>query len=725
LTFMNDKCAGGTGATLDKIFSKIGITTEEAAAVTVLDKNVHHIAAKCGVFAETDVVGLLKNGVDREEIVVSLCTAIAKQNLEVLVRGNILHDRVILLGGPHTYLKCFPDIWRTYIPQTWEQHGYTPRHGDALNELIYVPEDAQYFAALGAVLFGRESRELFATIHREERPDTYRFESLAKLDHYIEEGRMAQMMASGAVKEGLVSSDDEVSQFSAKYAIPPFEQPLFSPDSTIDCFIGIDGGSTSSKLVVIDSKGTLIYRDYVLSRGNPIADVRDMFVAMREWCRKNRVTFAVGGTGVTGYASEILKTAFSLDTAVVETVAHMKSANATYGDVDVICDVGGQDIKVLFMKHGRVVDFKLNTQCSAGNGYFLQAMAEQFGIPIEEYASHAFRARKAPAFNYGCAVFMEQDRVNFQQLGWTNDEIMAGLALVLPLNIWNYVVQEPHIARFGKRFVLQGGTQKNLAAVKSQVDYITSRVDGADVFVHKYADICGAVGAALEVRDTASATPSAFVGIDNAATVTFTTRNDQTTRCTFCTNRCHRTFIDITVAKRNPIRFISGYGCEKGAADTAEQMREARSQRERIARLVPNLVKHSSETVFEEYPFEPLPPKGSPVDNVGYVSSRLAKPRRDGFRRSGDTAAARRAQMVVGIPRLLNLYLYAPFFSTYFRTLGVKEVVWSDYTSRKLWEAGNKWGAIDPCFPAKVAPAHIHNLLQKKITHLPMRPTMG
>ena len=147
----------------------------------------------------------------------------------------------------------------------------------------------------------------------------------------------------------------------------------------------------------------------------------------------------------------------------------MRAAKEYYGDVDVICDVGGQDIKVLFLKHGRVVDFKLNTQCSAGNGYMLQTMAEQFDVPVEEYADRAFKARKAPAFNYGCAVFMEQDRVNFQQLGWAEEEFMAGLALVLPKNIWNYVVQEPHIARFGKRIVLQGGTQKNLAAVKAQV----------------------------------------------------------------------------------------------------------------------------------------------------------------------------------------------------------------------------------------------------------------
>ena len=145
-----------------------------------------------------------------------------------------------------------------------------------------------------------------------------------------------------------------------------------------------------------------------------------------------QITFEILGCGVTGYAADILQQAFNIDVSVVETVAHLKSARYFPGDTDIICDVGGQDIKVLFMKHNRVTDIKLNTQCSAGNGYFLQNMAVQFGIAPEKFADAAFSATKAPSFNYGCAVFMEQDKVNFQQLGWSKEEIMAGLAAVLP-----------------------------------------------------------------------------------------------------------------------------------------------------------------------------------------------------------------------------------------------------------------------------------------------------
>jgi predicted nucleotide-binding protein (sugar kinase/HSP70/actin superfamily) len=401
----------------------------------------------------------------------------------------------------------------------------------------------------------------------------------------------------------------------------------------------------------------------------------------------------------------------------------MRSAVAYYGDIDIICDIGGQDIKVLFMKHGRVVDFNLNTQCSAGNGYFLQNMAEQFGIPIEYYADFAFSAQKAPAFNYGCAVFMEQDKVHFQQLGFSKEEIMAGLALVLPLNIWNYVVQETNLSRLGRRILLQGGTQKNLAAVKAQVDFIKNRVSDATVLVHKYADISGAIGAAIEVREHQLGHRSKFIGIENASKLEFESTNNESTRCHFCGNRCPRTFIDIHHSAENKVRFISGHGCDKGMSDNSDAMRNNEVKKAAIKEQYPNLVDMASKAVFEDYPYESIPESGTKIGWPQYLHHQDNKKdtftRTTSFKRSGNDAIEKRAQMVIGIPRLLNNYLYAPFFNAYLRTLGVKKVIYSDYTSPQLWNEGNKWGAIDPCFPAKVAPAHIYNLFKKKgITHI-------
>lgn len=720
ISFMNDKCAGGTGATIDKILDKIGLSTAEANKIRAHGRTVNHIAAKCGVFAETDVVGLLKAGVSKEDIFVSLCTAIVKQNLEVLVRGNVLKDKILLLGGPHTYLPALTDIWREQLPVTWKIHRFEPACKD-IEKAIFVPDDSQYFAAAGAVLFGKKTDELSDRNTME-----YIYEGPVKLDAYIAKGRLSKLESSGAIIDGLVQSDEEIEEFAKRYSIPEFTPPELEKNSSYECYLGIDGGSTSTKLVLLDSRKEIIYKDYILSNGNPVNDLREMFVKMDKWRKEKSIEINIAGSAVTGYASSILRAAFDLDRTIVETVAHMKSAVHYYGDIDLICDIGGQDIKVLFMKHGRVVDFKLNTQCSAGNGFFLQGMAAQFGIPVEKYAEHAFKARKAPAFNYGCAVFMEQDKVNFQQLGWSKEEIMAGLALVLPKNIWNYVVQESNIAKFGKKIVLQGGTQKNLAAVKAQVDYIKTRIPDASVSVHRFADICGAIGAAMEAVDTVKG-KSSFTGIADAAKVEYTTTNNESTRCRFCTNKCPRAFIDIKTASGGNIRFISGNQCEKGLAENAGEMKELAAKRDETLKKVRNLVDESAHLVFSDFSFAGMPKDKAAINQSEYYPYNTINVRNDPeFKGSAAEVIEKRKKMIIGIPKLLNMYLYSPFFSTYFRTLGMK-VVFSDYTSDELWAKGNKWGAIDPCFPAKVAPAHIYNLLQKKecshicfpiITHL-------
>ncbi|GHV07837.1 hypothetical protein FACS189485_18670 [Spirochaetia bacterium] len=699
LSYMNDKCAGGTGSTIDKIMAKIGISSEEAEKIMPQGRQKHQIAAKCGVFAETDVVGLLKSGIPREEIFISLCNAIVRQNLEVLVHGNVLPEKVVLLGGPNTFIPAFAHIWRDQIKAAWDMHGYTPREQNPEKSII-VPALPHFFAAIGAVFFTREDAQ-----HREAH-----IIDPACLDEYIsgpKETAEIEESIYSSIKNTeqtalppLVSSAEELESFRREYAVPAFTPPVLQSGDTIEAFVGIDGGSTSTKIVLLDSKGDLLYRDYILSHGNPLEDARYLFKRMQVWRNEQKVTIKILGAGVTGYAQDILKAALNIDVAVVETVAHMKSAAALYGDVDVICDVGGQDIKVLFMKNRRVVDFKLNTQCSAGNGYFLQSMANQFNIPVEEYEDYAFRAKRAPKFNYGCAVFMEQDRVMFQQSGWTKEEMMSGLAHVLPLNIWTYVVQENNLSRLGKRFVLQGGTQKNLAAVKAQVDYIKRKVPGAEVFVHKYADIGGAIGAALELNGhTASvesaAGASAFIGIDAAAKLQFTSKNDEQTRCSGCANKCRRTFVDIETQDGTDgkdtrrVRFISGYLCEKGAADDKAQVQNETKRLQKIRSENPDISLEAAKLAFSDFDFEPLP------------------------KTKASAVSEKRTALTVGIPRLLNMFYYAPFWSTYFRTLGIK-VVTSDFTNERLWSEGSKWGAIDPCFPAKAAPAHIWQLLNYK-----------
>ena len=239
--------------------------------------------------------------------------------------------------------------------------------------------------------------------------------------------------------------------------------------------MGIDGGSTSTKAVLVNHEGEVMVKCYQLSKGNPLEDTMEMFANLRKQVESQGATVELLGVGSTGYAKDILKDVLNADVALVETVAHTQAALHFYPNADVICDVGGQDIKLIILQDGRVKDFKLNTQCSAGNGYFLQSTCVGFGHDVMNYADLAFSAKAMPMFGYGCAVFMQSDIVDFQRQGWKPEEIMAGLANVLPKNIWLYVSQIPNLASLGNTFILQGGTQHNLAAVKSQVDFIESR----------------------------------------------------------------------------------------------------------------------------------------------------------------------------------------------------------------------------------------------------------
>src|SRR6185369_4467000 len=286
------------------------------------------------------------------------------------------------------------------------------------------------------------------------------------------------------------------------------------------------------------------------------------------------------GVGTTGYAKDILKDVVGADAALVETVAHTEAGLHFYDDVDVICDVGGQDIKIIILKNGRVKDFKLNTQCSAGNGYFLQSTAQGFNVPVEQYADTAFGAKGFPSFGYGCAVFMQSDIVDFQRQGWKPEEIMAGLCNVLPKNIWLYVSQIPNLSAIGSRFLLQGGTQYNLAAVKAQVDFIESRFKGKEV----KAD---AIGAALEAgRLWDNGRVSTFIGLDACAHINYKTTRNEATRCYFCKNKCLRTFIDvktnvINIDYKPPVRTkvpleagaqrLIIATCEKGTVENIEE----------------------------------------------------------------------------------------------------------------------------------------------------------
>src|SRR5246500_3539457 len=718
---MNDKCAGGTGAVIDKINAKLKIPTEQLAEQKYHGIKLHKVAGKCGVFAETDINGRQKTAPPSNELMASLLEAIVLQNLSVLTRGNTLRPHVLLLGGPNSFIKGMREAWQANIPRMWQERKVQIPEGAKPEDLIKVPQNAQYFAALGAVEFGRSEDDCIGC-----------YCGYEKLIHYIDYGRQEEKAKSGG--KGLVEKPGDLDVFKDSYRPKKFTPAVFAKNSTVGGFIGIDGGSTSTKAVLLDENGTILCKAYQLSNGNPIQDTIEMFENLRGQVEAQSARLEVLGVATTGYAKDILKDVLHADVALVETVAHTESALKFYEDPHVIVDVGGQDIKIIVLHNGRVKDFKLNTQCSAGNGYFLQSTAEGFGLSVNQYADLAFSAKSMPSFGYGCAVFMQSDIVNFQRQGWRSEEILAGLADVLPKNVFLYVASIPNLAALGSRFVLQGGTQNNLAVVKAEVDFIRNsfRATGKqpEIIVHEHCGESGAIGAAQEsLRLWRNGQQTTFVGLDAVRKIEYRTTRNEDTRCHFCKNDCLRTFIDIRTVPKDDKSFIPiqkvtkvplMHGeqrliiatCEKGTVEDINDMKGIKAGLDSIRAQHPNFVDFASKEVFRptnaKTVADPLPTKGWAGWKKGDKERRALMENRGKLR--------------IGIPRVLNIYTYAPLFNAYFESLGVQpeNIVYSDYTSSELYRAGASRGAIDPCFPAKIGISHVYNLIQEKHRKKPL-----
>jgi predicted CoA-substrate-specific enzyme activase len=669
------------------------------------------------------------------------------------------------------------EAWQANIPRMWKERKVEIPEGMKPEDLIKVPENAQYFAALGAVEFGKD-----------EEPEIGRYLGIDKLLYYIDYGRAEEKAQSGG--KGLVTGDSELDQFRNEYRRKKFTPAAFVAGETVQGFIGIDGGSTSTKAVLLDKEGEILCKTYQLSNGNPIQDGIEMFEKLRVQIESKGGSLEVLGVGTTGYAKDILKDVLNADVALVETVAHTESALKFYDDPHVIIDVGGQDIKLIVLKDGRVKDFKLNTQCSAGNGYFLQSTAEGFGMKVEEFADIAFSAKSMPSFGYGCAVFMQSDIVNFQRQGWRAEEILAGLADVLPKNVFLYVASIPNLAALGTRFVLQGGTQNNLAVVKAEVDFIKSsfRANGKEpeIIVHEHCGESGAIGAAQEaLRLWKNGKQTTFIGLEAVRNIKYRTTRNEDTRCYFCKNNCLRTFIDVDVTGAHnhdhatapelpPLEQIQE-AAHGGSCSTGSSKGSFKAKVEPLIQI--QIAPGSSKVVELPKPVDFQPrktkvplrvgeqrliiatcEKGTVEDladmkdikadidkikeaNPNYVDIAArdvfrhrqveivadAVPSTKGFfvsKAVKERAALmqKRGDYRIGIPRLLNTYTYAPLFNAYFASLGLKSenLVYSDYTTPELYRAGASRGAIDPCYPSKIGIAHVYNLLAAKHTKKPL-----
>jgi len=600
--YMQSACSGGTGTFIEKTARKLSIPTEQLAKMRYEGMSLHKVSSKCGIFAEADSNTLVKSGVPVEEIIASLYEAVVYQNLATLTKGNTPVPQVLLLGGPNLFFDGLQQAWRYHLNKLWKERRIAPPEGANPEDLILVPADALYYACLGCVEIGQDEKSEVAV-----------YQGPEKLRWWIDEGQHQQKAKEGS--RGLIAGEDDFEAFLARYGCtgknghshPRMEgTPVASAPIDSGVFLGCDFGSTTAKAVALCPKGELLFSCYVQSKGNPIEDAKAILRQVRDAGLER-----IAGLAITGYGKDLLKDIVGADIGLVETVAHATAALHFFPDADVICDVGGCDVKIMLLRQGTVSDFRLNSQCSSGNGAFLQGVAERYGTPLEEYAEHAFKARSVPKLAMGCGVFLQSDIVNQQRKGWSSEEIMASLAAVLPLNVWVYAGQLQNLAAAGKKFVLQGGTHRNLAVVKAQVDFVQGKVPGAEIVVHPHPGEAGAIGAALCARERyRDGQPSRFRGFDTIDALEYESTTNEHTTCHWCPVNCRRTFIDVVLpgAKGRPWskipltegreRVISGNTCPKGLLEDANEMRVVKAEMEEVKRAYPNIAEMVREDAF-------------------------------------------------------------------------------------------------------------------------------
>ncbi|HMJ41388.1 MAG TPA: BadF/BadG/BcrA/BcrD ATPase family protein [Pseudolabrys sp.] len=582
--YMQSACSGGTGTFIEKAARKLSVTPEALAVMRHAGLTIHKISSKCGIFAETDANTLTKGGVPVEEIIASLFDAVVCQNLATLTKGNTPLPGVLLLGGPNLFFKGLQEAWRHHLAKLWAERKVALPDGD----LIQIPQQALYYASLGCIEIGAAQADAV-------------YLGTERLQWWIAQGQHEHKGKEG--NAGLTGDADDFKAFLEKYSDPKrlgitgLAAAVATPRFDEPVAVGCDFGSTTGKAVVLSASDELLFSCYAISKGNPIEDAKDIMRQIRQ------AGFTrIGGLAITGYGKDLLKDILGADAAVVETVAHAESALHFCPDADVICDVGGCDVKIMILRQGTVADFRLNSQCSSGNGAFLQGVAERYGVALENYAERAFQAKAMPTLAMGCGVFLQSDMVNQQRKGWSADEIMASLAAVLPINVWVYAGQLNNLRSVGRKFVLQGGTHRNLAVVKAQVDFIKSKVPGAEIIIHPYSGEAGAIGAALCLREhLREGTPSRFRGFDVIEGLVHRSTTNEDTICHWCAVNCKRTFIDVQLPgaagrpwSKVPVepgweRVINGNTCPKGLIEDVNEMRVVKAGMEEGKRAYPNV----------------------------------------------------------------------------------------------------------------------------------------
>ncbi len=665
---MNGSCAGGTGAFIDEIAALLKIPIEEINDYATRATSTYSISGRCGVYAKTDIQPLLNQGASKEDLAQSTFHAIVKQTLGGLAQGLDIHPPIIFEGGPLTFN---PQLIATFAQQLELSE----------NEII-IPDHPETIVALGCAL------SLDSTFAK------------ASADADIP----ALIDSLDAIRDTLVQrseqgtpffeTPDELEQFRLRHANSTQststgnKSPQALPRK-LRAYLGIDSGSTTSKFVLIDEAGQVIDNFYSNNEGEPLDIVKAALVNLHERYKQAGIELEIIACGTTGYGEQLFAHAFHADYHVVETVAHARAACAYDPDASFVLDIGGQDMKAIWLENGIVTDIMVNEACSSGCGSFLEGFAKSLNIPTSEIAQAAFESKNPANLGSRCTVFMNSSVVTEQRCGKSPSDIMAGLCRSIIENVFTKVIRISNLEKLGDHIVVQGGTFSNDAVLAAFEQYLGKHVTRAP-----YPGLMGAIGAALLTREhvielqTAGEFTSAFIGLDGIRDFSYTQRANAV--CPFCANACSRTIMQFSDGST----WVTGNRCERGEilddAKSDEAKRRLHDIQDRRAQ-VPNLFDEREELLFADYPFEAIAPENGTV---------------------------------IGLPRTLALWDNAPFWTTLLRSLGFT-VRLSGKSTRSMYESGLPAVASDTvCFPAKLVHGHIRNLMKRGVDRIFM-PTVS
>ena len=620
---MNGSCAGGTGAFIDQMAS---LLQTDAAGLNELAKNyetIYPIASRCGVFAKTDVQPLINEGAAKEDIAASIFQAVVNQTISGLACGKPIRGFVAFLGGPLYFLSSLRE-----------------RFIETLNldeEHTIIPENPQLFVAMGACIQAREAKNQTSL------KDV--FTILQNIKHLEVDKK--------DVLPVLFKNEEELEAFRKRHNQNQVKERDLSTYQG-PAYLGIDVGSTTSKVVLIDDQAQILYSYYGSNNGSPLELVKDILIDIY---MKMPEGVYIKKAGVTGYGEALIKSSLMVDLGEVETIAHFKAAKYFMPEVNFIIDIGGQDMKAIRINDGVIEEILLNEACSSGCGSFIETFAKSLNMPVADFAKVALLSKQPIDLGSRCTVFMNSKVKQAQKEGASVADISAGLSYSVIKNALYKVIKLRNKESLGKHVIVQGGTFYNEAILRA-----FELETGVEPFRPTISGLMGAFGIALMAKDSATDEKSTILTKEQLQQLTYTKTFKH---CGKCTNNCPLTITEFNDGRR----FVSGNRCERGA-DLPLKIHD-----------LPNGFDYKYRRVFA---YRSLVPEATKHGTIG-------------------------------IPRVLNMYDNYPFWHTFFTALGFR-VVLSPRSSKKIYEMGmESIPSESVCYPAKLVHGHIESLIKRKV----------